>query len=341
MKALARMFLWFPRMNKAIDDIARRCGKCQEVKPQQPEVDLIPWDMPQRPWERVQIDYAEPIKNNTWLIVVDAFTKWPEVVEVRSTDAVALVMEMRRLFCRFGLRKRVVMDNGASFRGEHYKGFLIRNGIKPITPLHTTRGLTARQNGSCGQSKIGYSSVIHDQSSRKRCSNSNSVAAIVLRQKQKISPAMAMLGRLLKVILNNIRRDERERVAERKENLKTHHDRQSSWRQFEENQPVWFRAQKGHKWEIGNIVNGTGPVSYQVESNDTLSRRHVDHLRPATTEDDMRNQSYVGQPTEDLSRSEEGTDNQNSSSPRREMVEIPGRSERVRRPSNWLKDYVT
>ena len=33
-----------------------------------------------RPWQRVHIDFAGPFRNKNFLIVVDAHSKWPEVI---------------------------------------------------------------------------------------------------------------------------------------------------------------------------------------------------------------------------------------------------------------------
>ena len=39
------------------------------------------------PWESVHIDFAGPFKGHMWLILVDTFTKWPEVIQMSSTSS--------------------------------------------------------------------------------------------------------------------------------------------------------------------------------------------------------------------------------------------------------------
>ena len=50
------------------------------------------------PWQRIYIDFAGPFKNKMWLIVVDAHSKWPEVLEMLSTSALREPMRLH-VFC--------------------------------------------------------------------------------------------------------------------------------------------------------------------------------------------------------------------------------------------------
>lgn len=48
---------------------------------------LHPWPRPPVPWERLHIDFAGPMNNDFFLVLVDAHSDWPEIRRMRSTTA--------------------------------------------------------------------------------------------------------------------------------------------------------------------------------------------------------------------------------------------------------------
>ena len=40
---------------------------------------------PSRPWQRVHLDFAGPFQGAMFLVAVDAYSKWPEVIVLSST----------------------------------------------------------------------------------------------------------------------------------------------------------------------------------------------------------------------------------------------------------------
>ena len=81
-----------------------------------------------------------------FLIVVDAHSKWMEVVPVASTNAATTVDRLRNMFATHGLPDKIVSDNGPAFVSEAFGEFLRRNGISHATssPYHPARFSTAR-----------------------------------------------------------------------------------------------------------------------------------------------------------------------------------------------------
>ena len=50
-----------------------------------------------------------------WLLVVDAFSKWPEIHSMESTTAEATIKHLRQIFATHGLPRQIVSDNGPQF----------------------------------------------------------------------------------------------------------------------------------------------------------------------------------------------------------------------------------
>ena len=40
-----------------------------------------PWVFPSAPWTRIHIDYLGPVNGNMYFVIVDAYSKFPEVVK--------------------------------------------------------------------------------------------------------------------------------------------------------------------------------------------------------------------------------------------------------------------
>jgi len=73
-----------------------------------------------------------------YLLVIDAHSKWPEIIEMKSTTATKTIDEMRKLFASHGLPEQLVSDNGPQFLSDEFATFSKMNGIKHIksAPYH-------------------------------------------------------------------------------------------------------------------------------------------------------------------------------------------------------------
>ena len=120
MKAVALSYFWWSGIHKAIEDLAKLCVPCQEQKSNPPVAPLHPWVWPTNPWKRIHIDFAGPFLTKMFLIVVDAHSKWPEVIQMSSTTTSKIIEALGNLFARCGLPEQVVSDNGPQFTSEEF-----------------------------------------------------------------------------------------------------------------------------------------------------------------------------------------------------------------------------
>ena len=58
-----------------------------------------------------------------FLVVVDAHSKWPEVVVMKSTYSERTIEEMRSIFSHFGLPQQLVSDNDLQLVSEEFETF--------------------------------------------------------------------------------------------------------------------------------------------------------------------------------------------------------------------------
>ena len=71
------------------------------------------------------------------LVVVDRYSRFPEVEIVKSTKATTVIPKLDKIFATHGIPTTVKSDNGPPFNGEEYSRYLKALGIKPefSTPL--------------------------------------------------------------------------------------------------------------------------------------------------------------------------------------------------------------
>lgn len=83
-KSLARSYIWWPCLDAQIEDLTKSCTTCQAARNAPMVAPLHPWTWPAKPWQRINIDFAGPFQGRMLLIVVDAHSHWPEVIEMKS-----------------------------------------------------------------------------------------------------------------------------------------------------------------------------------------------------------------------------------------------------------------
>ncbi|XP_034279660.2 uncharacterized protein K02A2.6-like [Pantherophis guttatus] len=115
-----------------------RCQPCQESRPDPPTAPVWEWERPQGPWSRIHIDFAGPFHGQTFMVIVDAFSKWLEIKLMRATTTDAVIKELRQLFPTHGLPDVLVLDNGPQFTATQFEGYLADLGVRHVlsAPFH-------------------------------------------------------------------------------------------------------------------------------------------------------------------------------------------------------------
>ena len=102
-KKYLRSRLWFPGMDRKVEDLVATCLPCSaatEVKHRDP---LTPTTPPSTPWSRVAADHWGPTSDGKYLLViVDELTRYPEMVAVSSTSADANIEAFDNIFTQHG-----------------------------------------------------------------------------------------------------------------------------------------------------------------------------------------------------------------------------------------------
>ena len=98
---------------------------------------LHSWEPALRAWQRVHIDFAGPFMGHMWLIAVDSYSKWLEVIQMKTTVSSATVSALLTIFSRFGFPETLVSDIGPQFISSEFKRFCSFNKIDHVlTPTY-------------------------------------------------------------------------------------------------------------------------------------------------------------------------------------------------------------
>lgn len=101
-------------------------------KPSPQKAKLIPWEPPESVWSRVHLDFAGPVKGWSFLIIIDALSKWVEVYPTQKCDTEFVLEKVIDCISRFGIMREIVCDNGTQFTATKFRNFLIANGIRLV-----------------------------------------------------------------------------------------------------------------------------------------------------------------------------------------------------------------
>ena len=286
MKEIARSFVWWPNCDKDIEFTVRNCSTCQQVKSPPAMAPLTPWTWPTMPWARVHIDYAEKGRQS-FLVVVDAHSRWPEIIAVPNTTAATTINALRDLFSKYGIPFQVVSDNGPQFCSAEFEGFLKGNGVKHVrvAPYHAaSNGLAERMVQSF---KHSYHASKQDQMSMQQSiTNFLLIYRCTTHPTTGCTPAKLFLGRELRTRLSLVKPEAQTNVIMAQGRQKYYHDWHSKYREFYPGDAVLVKDLRRDKtWWPGTVVERSTPKSYVIVLSDgRVWKQHIDHLRRKETE---------------------------------------------------------
>ena len=145
-KQLARMYMWWPVIDRDIENRVKECLTCQETA-KKPSDTQAHWSWPAGSWKRLHLDFAGPYEGKVFLVIVDAYSKYLEIVPVTNTTFSNIITALGHLFSHFGLPDHIVTYNGPQFTSNKFGTFLRLNIIfhTKTAPAHpATNGLAER-----------------------------------------------------------------------------------------------------------------------------------------------------------------------------------------------------
>ena len=283
-RSRAQSSVWWLNIRHAIDNLIQHCPECQasSIPSREP---LMTATLPTHPWEKVASDLFT-LNNSTYLIVVDYFSRYPEVVQLKSTTSASVITALKSIFSRHGVPSVFMSDNGPQFVSQDMKEFAASYGFSLVTSsphYPQSNGLAERTirtvKGLLSNSPDPYLSLLSFRATPiPWCS---------------FSPAQLLMGRQIKTDIPTLKNelipqwsylsDFRERDKEYKAKQKRDYDDRHRTRPLDPllpDTPVYIRT--GDNQITGQIrSHASTPRSYLVTTSDGRElRRSRQHLTP-------------------------------------------------------------
>ena len=125
-----RESVWWPGVMSQMMEMIRQCPECIQ-KVRQPREPLLTTPLPDYPWQMVGTDLFE-LKRVHYVIIVDYFSRYPEVLKLTSTTSSAVIAALQVVFSRYGIPEVVRSDNGPQYASQEFAQFAQSYGFQHI-----------------------------------------------------------------------------------------------------------------------------------------------------------------------------------------------------------------
>ena len=145
-RARARDSVWWPGIGQDLKSLVLNCEHCRLHRPSQRNEPLKPTELPDRPWAKLAADLCER-NGRQYLVLVDYYSRWLEIKELRSTTSTAVSNSLKAIFATHGFPDELRTDNGPQFTAQTFKDFAARCGFTHTTSsphFHQSNGLAER-----------------------------------------------------------------------------------------------------------------------------------------------------------------------------------------------------
>ncbi|XP_065208399.1 uncharacterized protein K02A2.6-like [Planococcus citri] len=277
MKSLARSICWWPGISNDLEDLAKKCAECKLFANNPAKVNGQTWKSSEQPFERVHVDFAGPFLSLKYFVLVDSFSKWPEISVVKNEDAATVIRECTEIFSRFGYPSIIVSDNGTAFTSAEFQNFLKEKGIEHRTtaPFHpATNGQVERYNAT-------FKKALKTLNASPQDVNEKLKQFLMLYRRTphtttNKSPAELLLGRQIRAQVDIVFPPKKPE-AERAKKVDDEKVRKLS---MGDNVIARDYSSPKTKWQFGTVSEKLGKLHYNVLLDDGRTwKRHIDQLR--------------------------------------------------------------
>ncbi|XP_062557343.1 uncharacterized protein K02A2.6-like [Armigeres subalbatus] len=281
MKSLARSYCWWETIDRDIEQLSRDCIECARIRKNPVKTTPHYWEQATEPFQRIHIDFAGPFLGLHFFVIVDAFTKWPEVKIIPDMTTETTIERLREYFVTYGVPSIIVSDRGVQFTSDQFKVFMEHNNIthKMGATYHpATNGLAER-----------FVQTFKDKLKALKCDKKDvqfELHKVLMAYRRTVhpatgkSPSMLVYGRQMRSRLDllvpaSVSDDS---TCRGEENVRC----------FQVNERVAARDFLGSsKWQFGTVNERMGKLHYMIELDDgRIWKRHVDQIRAGPLKQD-------------------------------------------------------
>ena len=360
-KSRLREKVWWPGMDTQVEKMVQSCHPCQLVSPRPKPEPLKPSDLPEGPWEEIAIDLLDVSDGEHLLVITDYYSRWPEAILMRKTDAGRVIAALESVFITHGLPWSIRSDNGPPFSSREFEAFLDYLGIvqrKGIPYWPQSNGAVERLNETL--LKIIRIAKLTGKDWKKELPKFLFEYRTTPHSSTGVSPAQALMGRTLRTKLPQVTFDHgrlneadwqiklRERDAFKKMRMMKNANSGRQPSNIAEGDQVLLQKKRDNKLcpnyetEPYSVVRREGNALTLQDPHGQMKMRSTGHVRKFvqdnghTAEDSI---SFDDHNTTELVIESDATEEVS------EHVTDPSmhalrKSDRVRKKPSWLNDFV-
>lgn len=149
MRRNLRERVWWPCMDKDVTSKIQECHGCAAVSRQNPPEPMLRTEMPQRAWQQIGIDFFSAKECATFLVIVDYFSRFLKVIEMKGTTATKTIEALEGVFVEQTYPETIRCDNGPPFASEEFAEYCLGKNIRIIHTIPywpQMNGMVERQN---------------------------------------------------------------------------------------------------------------------------------------------------------------------------------------------------
>uniref|UniRef100_A0A914UTX7 RNA-directed DNA polymerase n=1 Tax=Plectus sambesii TaxID=2011161 RepID=A0A914UTX7_9BILA len=290
MKRLAHKHFWWPGLDKDVAQLVTACDACRSVLNDTPKVPLQPWPVAELPWKRIHIDFAGPFLDVMWFIVVNAYSKWPEVIQMKvgKTTTMDVINALSEMFSRYGIAEEIVSDNGTQFTSEDFQQWCSQQGIRHIR----SAPYQLQSNGQAERFVQNFKNAMLKSMGEGERKEDIRRRLLLFLQRYRITPhpstdqapAERFLKRELRTQWNLMYGDDLAPLEKARAKMKLHFDEHECTKAKDEltiGATFLARVYRGKdKWVQATIIQKKGNVMWlvKVAGSDRLWTRHSNQL---------------------------------------------------------------
>jgi len=97
-------------MNNEIKNVIAKCRVCEQFSYKNCKQPMIIEEQPELPFQKIGCDILE-YKNNSYMVLGDYYSKWIELVRLKSKNSDNIIRVLKNIFSIHGIPKEMRADN--------------------------------------------------------------------------------------------------------------------------------------------------------------------------------------------------------------------------------------
>ena len=141
--------VWWPGLSTQINQIVKNFHQCFKEFVVKNEL-LISSKLPYYPWQNIGSDLFS-LDDNTYMQVVDYFSRWPEIVKLSSLTTKVVLEALKSILSRYGVPQILMSDNGPQYSSCKFAIFTKQYDFSHLTSSPHFHKVMVRQKGQYKQ----------------------------------------------------------------------------------------------------------------------------------------------------------------------------------------------